>query len=179
MHLSSQEEYGLRCLLEVARHLDDHDTPALVSIQDIARAEALSPEYVAKLMRVLRNGGLVTSTRGANGGYRLIRHPSRITLWDAIGVLGSGPLFSESFCNSHPGLRSDCVHSGDCSIRPVWRQISGLLRTALSAVTLDDLRKGELATLMTFAQGSSAGLSSARVRATEATDDKSMHRETL
>jgi len=179
MHLSSQEEYGLRCLLEVAHRFDDPDTPALVSIQDIARAEGLSPEYVAKLMRVLRTGELVTSTRGANGGYRLSRHPSRITLWDALSVLGSGPLFTESFCSSHPGLRSDCVHSGDCSIRPVWREISGLLRAALSAVTLDDLRHGELATLMRFAQESSVDVATAHGRSAHPADEKSMRRETV
>ena len=63
MHLSSQEEYGLRCLVQLARHRGDE----LMRIQDIAEADGLSPEYVAKLMRILRNGGLVESTRQSSG----------------------------------------------------------------------------------------------------------------
>jgi Rrf2 family protein len=138
MHLSAQEEYGLRCLVQLARHRGEDP----MRIQEIARAEGLSSEYVAKLMRILRNGGLVDSTRGASGGYRLRREPAHITLWDAIEVLG-GPLFPESFCDSHPGTLRDCVHSPNCSIRGVWSGLNGLLRVALSGITIDDLRRGE------------------------------------
>jgi len=142
VHLSSQEEYGLRCLLQLARH--DGDGP--MRIQEIADLEGLTPEYVAKLMRVLRKGGVVTSTRGAAGGYHLDRAAAEITLWDAVDILG-GPLFPESFCETHPGALRDCVHSPSCSIRSVWRDLNNLLRTALSSVTIEDLKAGEQSSL--------------------------------
>jgi Rrf2 family protein len=142
VHLSAQEEYGLRCLVQLARH--DADEP--MTIQQIAQAEGLSAEYVAKLMRILRKGGLVTSTRGASGGYRLDRRPADMTLWDAISVLG-GPLFPDSFCDTHPGALRDCVHSPNCSIRGVWRSLNGLLQVALEGVTILDLTRGESAAL--------------------------------
>ena len=75
MHLLAQEEYGLRCLVQLARHRDS--TP--LTIPEIAAAEGLSPEYTAKLMRALRQGGLVMSTRGAAGGYRLARRAEEVT----------------------------------------------------------------------------------------------------
>jgi len=146
MHLSAQEEYGLRCLARLARH--EGSEP--VRIQEIADAEGLSPEYVAKLMRILRNGGIVSSTRAAAGGYHLKRVPSAITLWEAIEVLG-GPFFHDSFCDSHPGSLRDCVHTTDCAIRATWRSISGLLRTALSAITVEDLQREEAKTFMWLA----------------------------
>ena len=59
-----------------------------------------------------------------------------------IEVLG-GPLFPESFCDSHPGSLRDCVHSPNCSIRGVWRSLNSLLRVALSGITIDDLKRGE------------------------------------
>jgi len=139
VHLSAQEEYGLRCLVQLARH-EGRDP---VRIQEIARAEGLSAEYVAKLMRILRNGGLVTSTRGAGGGYHLGRDARSMTLWQAIEVLG-GPLFPDSFCESHPGALRDCVHAPNCSIRGVWRSLNGLLRVALSGITIEDLTRGEV-----------------------------------
>lgn len=138
MHLSAQEEYGLRCLVQLARH--DGEEP--LSIQAIAQAEGLSAEYVAKLMRILRKGGLVKSTRGASGGYRLDRRPGEMTLWDAVAVLG-GPLFPDGFCDSHPGSLRDCVHSPGCSIRGVWRSLNSLLRIALEGVSIEDLTRGD------------------------------------
>jgi Rrf2 family protein len=137
MRPTSQEEYGLRCLLRLARK----EAREPVSIQEIADGEGMTPEYVAKLMRVLREGGLVSSTRGAGGGYRLVRPAGDVTVWDALEVLG-GEFFSDTFCESHPGQLRDCVHSTDCSIRALWRGINGMLRSALSGVTLADLMRG-------------------------------------
>jgi Rrf2 family protein len=107
-------------------------------------------------MRILRNGELVNSTRGASGGYHLARPAARITVWEAIEVLG-GAFFSDSFCQSHPGALRDCVHTTDCSIRALWRTVGGLLHTALSAVTLAQLKNGEQSTLALLAAGGVRG----------------------
>jgi Rrf2 family protein len=141
MHLSSQEEYGLRCLMRLARH----EGPQPLRIQEIADGEGMSPEYVAKLMRILRNGSLVSSTRGAAGGYRLKRPAADVTVWAAVEVLG-GEFFPDSFCQTHPGSLRDCVHSTDCSIRALWSGLNGLLRQALSGITLADLMRGDEST---------------------------------
>jgi Rrf2 family protein len=138
MHLLAQEEYGLRCLLQVAQH----HGPEPLTIPEIAEAEGLSPEYTAKLMRALRQGGLVTSTRGPGGGYRLAREPREVTAWEVIGSLG-GSFFPESFCDSHPGLLRDCIHSTDCSIRVLWRALETSLRDVLGRITLADLQRAE------------------------------------
>jgi Rrf2 family protein len=138
MQLLAQEEYGLRCLLQVARH--ESERP--LTIPEIAQGEGLSAEYTGKLMRALRQGGLVQSTRGAGGGYRLARPAEDITPWDVIQSLG-GSFFPESFCDHHPGQLRDCVHTTDCSIRALWRRVEGAVRDVLSRVTLADLAKTE------------------------------------
>jgi Rrf2 family protein len=138
MQLSAQEEYGLRCLLQVARH--EGEEP--LRIPEIAAREGLSPEYTAKLMRTLRQGGLVVSTRGATGGYRLARTAGEISVWEALGVLG-GPLFSDEFCSSHPGNRRDCVHSTDCSVRALWRWVGTAVGEVLRGITLADMTRTE------------------------------------
>jgi len=139
VHLFSQEEYGIRCLVQLSRHLGRGPLP----IHQIAEAEGISPEYAAKLMRALRQGGLVTATRGAGGGYRLVREAEEISVWEVIKVLGGGPLFSADFCDSHPGQMRDCVHTSDCSIRSLWHSISDLLGSALEGITLADLAGAE------------------------------------
>jgi Rrf2 family protein len=139
MHLLAQEEYGLRCLAQVARHRG----PEPLSIQQIAEAEGLSPEYTAKLMRALRQGNLVDSTRGAAGGYRLARPAGEITAWDVIRVLG-GSFFQDDFCEAHPGQLRDCVHTTSCSIRGLWRAVEGAVREVMEGITLAELcRSGE------------------------------------
>jgi Rrf2 family iron-sulfur cluster assembly transcriptional regulator len=135
MRLSAQEEYGLRCLLQVAKHTGAEPLP----IERIAAAEGLSSEYVAKLMRVLRQGHLVVSTRGAAGGYHLSRPAAEITLMDVMEVL-DGPLFTESFCQVHSGSASACVHTESrCNVRSVWSWVGTALDKVLRQITLHDL----------------------------------------
>jgi Rrf2 family protein len=138
MHILAIEEYGLRCLLQVALH----PGPGPLTGPEIARREGLGPEYVARIMRALRAGGLVVSTRGAAGGYRLPRPADQISVWEAVRVLG-GEFFSEKFCDCRPGQRRDCVHAADCAIRALWRKLEGLLRHTLEHVSLEDLRRDE------------------------------------
>lgn len=138
MHLLAQEEYGLRCLLELSRH--DRERP--LTIQEIASAEGLSTDYAAKLLRELRRGGLVTSIRGAAGGYRLTREPREITVWEAIQVLG-GSLFPERFCDCHSGRETSCVRQGDCALRVLWRAMDSAVRSVLERISLEDLQRSE------------------------------------
>jgi Rrf2 family protein len=140
MQLLASEEYGLRCLIQVARGAGD----APVSISQIADAEGLSPEYTAKLLRVLRLGGLVASVRGAEGGYRLARPAEAISVWSALEVLG-GAFFSEQFCECHGGQQRKCVRSSDCGLRALWRAVQAALREALSGIHLADLQRDERA----------------------------------
>jgi Rrf2 family protein len=143
MHLLAQEEYGLRCMLQVARSKGEEP----LTIPEIADAEGLSAEYTAKLMRALRRGGLVVSTRGAGGGYRLARPAGEITAWEVLQVLG-GSFFPEGFCESHPGQRRDCIHSTNCSVRALWRTVEDAVRSVLGKITLADLQKPEAAMLL-------------------------------
>ena len=76
MKITAQEEYGLRCLLRLARAGSNES----LTIPEIATAEALSVPYVAKLLAVLRTGGLVESVRGRSGGFRLLGVPAEVGL---------------------------------------------------------------------------------------------------
>ena len=84
MKLSAQEEYGLRCLLRVARAGEGES----LTIPEIGRAEALSIPYVAKLMRILRQGKFVKSVRGQTDGYTLARGADDIPVGEVLAALG-------------------------------------------------------------------------------------------
>ena len=134
MKLTSQEEYGLRCLLRVASLMD----PGHVTINEISEVEGLSTFYVAKLLRILRQGGFVRSARGQVGGYALARPAEEIFVGEVLAALG-GRLFDPRFCFEHSGLETTCKKSMECSIRTLWRTVQILVDQVLSKVTLADL----------------------------------------
>jgi Rrf2 family protein len=143
MKLSAQEEYGLRCLLRVASSGEGGS----LTISEIGRAEALSIAYVAKLMRILRQGKFVKSVRGQMGGYTLARSPENIPVGEVLAVLG-GPLFEPRFCDQFTGLKRICTHSVDCSIRSLWRAVQSAVDMVLMGITLRDLLQKESDTKM-------------------------------
>ncbi|MGH9467691.1 MAG: RrF2 family transcriptional regulator [Terriglobales bacterium] len=138
MKFSSQEEYGLRCLLRLGIRYGEQGSNGCLTIPEIGRLEGISIPYVAKLMRVLRNGGLVASARGALGGYALARPPERIAVGEALAMLG-GRLYEPGFCASHTGEERICTHSVDCSLRSLWRSLQLVLDQVLDKTSLRDL----------------------------------------
>jgi Rrf2 family protein len=134
MKLSSQEEYGLRCLLRVGRVGPEGS----VTISELSRSEGISEPNVAKMMRVLRNAGLVQSTRGQSGGYALARPAGEIHVGEVLAALG-GRLYEPSFCDTHTGMERLCTHMPDCSIRSVWRMVQHAIDDVLEKITLKDL----------------------------------------
>jgi Rrf2 family protein len=139
MRFSSQEEYGLRCLLQIAR-----EPAGALTIPEIAEREALTPAYVAKLMGMLRRGELVKSTRGQKGGYRLACPPEQISVGMVLAALG-GRIYSEDFCGRHAGNGRICVHNVDCSIRSLWMAVDSVVQRTLSQTMLSDLFRSEQA----------------------------------
>lgn len=138
MKLSAQEEYGLRCLLYMARSGADSSR----SIPEISKAEGLSIPNVAKLMRLLRIGGFVDSVRGQAGGYILARTPEQITVAEVVELLG-GSFFGPRFCERHAGVVEACAHATDCSLRCLWSRLQELVGGVLRQTTLQDLLMSE------------------------------------
>ena len=136
MRLTAQEEYGLRCLLRVARGQESMTTP------EIAVREGLTQAHVHKLMRLLRRGGLVKSVRGRNGGYQLARPAEEINVGAALAALGDS-FYSSDFCREHTGNERTCVRNSDCSIRALWIAIDHAVQRSLQSTKLSDLLRSE------------------------------------
>jgi Rrf2 family protein len=141
MKISAQEEYGLRCLLRLARV----ENGEALTIPEIATDEGLSTAYVGKLLAVLRQAGIIDSERGRSGGYRLASPASQIGLGTVFAALGE-PLFDEpNYCERHKGsvTEGSCVHTGNCTLRSLWFTLEHWMRSALDRITLADLLQNE------------------------------------
>lgn len=107
---------------------------ALASAQSLAERTRLELPTVAKLLKQLSQAGLVQSTRGVNGGYRLARPAVAISVADIIGAIEGSLGMTE--CSIHHGL---CGREDFCTVSSNLRKISLAVETALRAVTLADL----------------------------------------
>jgi len=129
LRISKLTDYGTVLLAHLAGNRDD-----VCSAADVAAATGIALPTVSKLLKSLAKSGLVTSTRGANGGYELARSPREISAADVIDAL-EGPV-SITECSSIDSL---CEHEGVCSVGGAWQRINVAIRRALNDVTLSDL----------------------------------------
>ncbi len=134
MKFSTQEEYGLRLLLRIAKS----DSPNGLTIPEISELEGLSTANVAKILRVMRLAGFIESARGQTGGYKLKKPADQIFVGDVLTSLG-GKLYESGFCDMHAGIENICTHSIDCSIRSLWKTVQNLIDEVLSKISLQDL----------------------------------------
>jgi Rrf2 family protein len=133
MKVSAQEEYGLRCLLQLAQ-LEGEE---YLTLGQLAEREGLSQANAGKVLWLLSKAGLVASIRGTKGGYRLARPAAEVRLSEVIKVLDDDVL--EGHCKSYPGVLDSCVHTGDCGIRSVIVGVHEIVERTLSGITLAQL----------------------------------------
>lgn len=133
MKISAQEEYGLRCLLQLATLAESES----LTLPQIAEREGISVANAGKLMWLLNKANFVKSTRGTKGGYALARPAEEIRLSEVIKVLDNDVL--SKHCESYTGVLDSCVHKGDCGIRPVIVGLHEIVQEALSKITLAQL----------------------------------------
>ena len=139
MKVTAQEEYGLRCALQLARA----GTGGSLTLPEIASREGLTIPHAGKLLTMLRRGGVVTSVRGRSGGYRIARPADSITTADVLRALGDRP-WPEGHCQRHRGTLQTCVHVEGCSMRLLWGSLDSIVDRLLGSVTLQDLLQGRL-----------------------------------
>ena len=147
MKVTAQEEYGLRCILHLARREIGNPAPAheeaeAVTVAEIADREGLSVQYAGKLIRILGKAGLVEGVRGCKGGYRLARPPGTIPVAQVLAALG-GRVYEPRVCERYTGDRASCVHTGDCSVRSLWSGLQLMIDAVLTRTTLRDLTENE------------------------------------
>ncbi len=140
MRISAKEEYGLRCLLQLASQPVEHP----MTVAQVAEREGLTLQYAAKMMYFLRKARFIRSYRGMKGGFVLMKPASDIYVWEVLEKL-SGPIYDKTFCGKFSGTKEACVHVGNCGLRPVWVSIVSHLQGALSRVSLAELLQGERA----------------------------------
>ncbi|HET9521960.1 MAG TPA: Rrf2 family transcriptional regulator [Candidatus Limnocylindrales bacterium] len=131
---STKGEYGVRLMVQLGRHFGQG--PA--SLAEIAAEEDLPRAYLEQLVISLRDAGLVTSTRGAHGGYELTRDPAAIRMSEVLRAL-EGPLAPMICASDDPEHATICDRSSRCTVNVLWVRVRDAVTGALEAVSLADL----------------------------------------
>ncbi len=132
MKMSTKGRYGLRALIDLAQF----EEGAPVSITAIASRQGISERYLEQLMSKLKKAGIVTSVRGASGGYILAKDAAEVSVGDVLRALeGTLEIVDCSGIQSSDGCQSAC----NCVSKSVWKKINDSVTQAVDDIMLDQL----------------------------------------
>lgn len=134
MMISTRGRYALRMMLDLAERQGD----GCVALRDVAQRQEISKKYLEQIIPVLNHAGLLQTTRGFQGGYRLARKPEEYTLGDILRTT-EGTLAPVACLG---GEENRCERKADCATLPVWEGLDRVVNEYLDGVTLQDLLDG-------------------------------------
>lgn len=131
MRLSTRAQYAVRAMVDLALNSDGKP----VSLREISQREDIPLTYLEQLFNRLKNGSIVTSTRGPGGGYALARAGAEIRIGEIVAIVEE-PLVPVSCMEEKKG----CVRPGSrCVTHNIWKGLGDKIREFLDSITLEDL----------------------------------------
>ncbi len=127
MKATKKTQYALRAMIVLSKR---GDSP--LSLRIIAKKEGISFDYLEKIFSKLEKKGLVTSKRGATGGYFFSKDPGKITLKDIFDAV-------EEPISIVTCLTMSCPRDGNCRASKAWRKVNGKIEEAFSSIKLSEL----------------------------------------
>ena len=131
MKITAKARYALRILMDIALN-EKRDRPR--TIREIAEGQGISEKFISRIAVSLREAGMIKSTRGPDGGFRLAKDPCDISLLATIEAAQGEIAIVE--CVSSEEV---CDRSSNCVTRTVWSDVNLLIRSTLRNVTLEQI----------------------------------------
>ena len=131
MKLSTRSRYGLRAVVDLAVYYGTGP----VSLPTLAGAQGISEGYLEQLLRELKKGGVVTTVRGAQGGYELTCDPAELSVQRVLELL-EGSTAVVDCVGTEP---YDCKSACSCSARPLFLKLQSKINDVLEQTTIRDL----------------------------------------
>ena len=131
MKISTKGRYALRLMLDLAMHNDE----GYISIKTISQRQGISEKYLEQIIKMLSKSGLVESTRGAQGGYKLLKEPKEYTVGEILRVT-EGSLAPIACVDEGSEY---CDRFGSCSTFSVWKKLNDAINNVVDNITVADL----------------------------------------
>ena len=131
MKVSRRSTYGIMAVIDLAMNAKE----APVQARAIARRQAIPIKFLEQVLHAMKRAGIIDSLRGAQGGYRLLREPSTLSVADVLEVL-EGPVFHRVI---HDSLSAGHQPKQDQLLGHVWNQVAQAEHDVLQKITIDEL----------------------------------------
>ena len=135
MNVTSKGRYALRIMIDLAQHRED----GFISLKTVSERTELSMKYLEMIVGNLKKAELVQSTRGKEGGYKLVKDPKDYTIGEILRCMEDNlaPVACIKECEIQ------CDHSGGFLTVPMWKELDDITNAYLDTVSLEDLLTGE------------------------------------
>ncbi len=131
MKISTKGRYALRLLVDLSRNQGN----GYVALKDIAERQEISKKYLEQIIPILNRANLLQSNRGFQGGYRLARIPSTITVWEVLENT-EGNMACVSCLESDINV---CPRKNECETLFVWEGLNKVIKDYLTNITIQDI----------------------------------------
>ncbi|MBU2540418.1 MAG: Rrf2 family transcriptional regulator [Candidatus Omnitrophica bacterium] len=133
MHISYKGDYALKSMLELAIRFPDTTT----TITELAKGADIPFKFLEQVLLDLKRAGFLESRRGTHGGYRLAKHPAKITLGEVVRFI-EGPI-EPIACADKKSLYKGCKDVYNCVFRDIWTRVAEATAEIIDTVTFEDL----------------------------------------
>lgn len=130
--ISRKTEYAIRGMIHLARQPAD----GFIMLREIGKATKTSPVFLAKIFQALNSAGLVESSRGAVGGFRLARRPEKISLKEILEAIEGPVQVNDCVVDS-----KSCLFSKKCSAHSAWKKVREVIDLTLSEINLREIAR--------------------------------------
>lgn len=131
MKISTRGRYSLRLMIDLAQHYNE----GFIALKDISARQNISKKYLEQIIPFLNRSSLLNASKGHMGGYRLARHPSRITAREILES-AEGSLAPVSCMDNDPNLCENCK---ECLTLPIYKGLYDIIIQYLDNITLQDV----------------------------------------
>ena len=156
MRLTTRGRYAVTALLDLALQ----PTEQTITLAEIAARQSISVAYLEQLFAKLKRHGLVSSIRGANGGYHLARNASEITVLEIIEAV------NETVDATRCDHKANCQHGAMCLAHDLWQELSLHIADYLANISLADLVNRDNVQIVALRQNNNIGSDSALLSGT-------------
>lgn len=138
MKVSRRALYGIMAAIDLAIHGKE----APVQARSIARRQAIPIKFLEQVLLAMKKGGLIHSLRGVQGGYRLVKEPSALSVADILEVL-DGPVLSLPASNGVPAKGAQFKQ--ELLLGHIWKQVAQAEHEVLQRIRIDQLAERQQA----------------------------------
>ncbi len=139
MLISTKGRYALRVVLDLAARAGDE----YVSLKSVAERQEVSVKYLESIVALLQKGGVLVSQRGIQGGYRLARPASEISVYEIIRLTEGSLAPVTCLEDFDPSVGCVCSRAGVCLTLPLWQELERRVVSYLSCVSVQNLLDGD------------------------------------